>query len=88
MCGSSASAAGCPVSNNHGWSQIGGMASMDIEEGQYLTARFGPKLADTKIAPLMDDRLKCLCAEDDCRRAATQEDGLCDECREAGCRYR
>lgn len=72
------------MTNNHGWSKMPGIAMTNFEDGQYVT--FSLKDRSVKVAPEVDSRLKCLCFEDDCRRVATQEDGLCNECREGGCR--
>lgn len=54
--------------NDHGWQPLGVLH----DDGRTVVS----------FAPLVDERKRCGCTVFPCRRLATQEDLLCDECRE------
>lgn len=67
-------------SNEHGWTQLPGVASVSFGSGEEVLTR----VADwqVSIAPIIDERHRCACTREHCARPATQEDLRCDECRE------
>jgi hypothetical protein len=67
------------MTNDHGWTPLPGVATFTIPEGSTLEARvFGGSIS---IGRPVDHRT-CGCTQGPCTRVATQEDFLCDECRE------
>lgn len=57
-------------SNDHGWVRINGIRINDHDA------------SNLAFAPCIPDRQRCGCTRTICQRPATQEDLLCDECRE------
>lgn len=57
--------------NDHGWGPPVGTVTGGVLDGGVVF-----------VAPSIDERKRCTCPRDSCRRPATQEDLRCDECRE------
>lgn len=60
--------------NTHGWTALSGPGTMEILGGTLA-------IHSIAIAPIIEERNRCACLKVHCRRSATAEDLLCDECR-------